>query len=79
MPRRISAAARGATGVERDPTLSALAAQSTARRPYICTRVRVHTSSLVTRSCLPVVLSASSCIARQQQPNKTANREEKVR
>ena len=79
MPRRVSAAARGATGVERDPALSALAAQSTARRPYTCTRVRAHTSSLVTGSCLSVVLSASSCIARQQQSNKTASREEKVR
>ena len=46
MPRRvISAAARGATGVERDPALSALAAQSTARRPYTCKRVRAHTST----------------------------------
>ena len=74
MPRRVSAAARGATGMERDP-----AAQSTARRPYTCTRARAHTSSLVTSSCLSVVLSSSSCIARQQQPNKTASLEEKVR
>ena len=42
MPRRVSAAARGATGVERDPALSALAAQSTARTLYMHTRPRTH-------------------------------------